>query len=49
MDEFGGWPVLESTDDNGFKWNESSFDWQVHTLLFHQIISRNLIFLDEQY
>ena len=29
IDEFGGWPVLESADPNGFKWNESTFDWQV--------------------
>ena len=28
-DEFGGWPVLESMAENGYKWNESSFDWQV--------------------
>ena len=28
-DEFGGWPVLESMEENGYKWNESSFDWQV--------------------
>ena len=29
LDEFGGWPVLESMAENGYKWNESSFDWQV--------------------
>ena len=28
-DEFGGWPVLESMEESGYKWNESSFDWQV--------------------
>ena len=41
QDEFGGWPVLESTDENGYKWNESSFDWQVHTLLFYQNMQVN--------
>ena len=29
QDEFGGWPVLESMAGSGYKWNESSFDWQV--------------------
>ena len=29
QDEFGGWPVLESMAESGYKWNESSFDWQV--------------------
>ena len=29
QDEFGGWPVLESMAGIGYKWNESSFDWQV--------------------
>lgn len=31
IDEFGGWPVLESANPNGFKWNASTFDWQVFT------------------
>ena len=34
IDEFGGWPVLESADPNGFKWNESTFDWQVFTFCY---------------
>ena len=34
IDEFGGWPVLESANPNGFKWNASTFDWQVFTFCY---------------
>ena len=34
IDEFGGWPVLESANPSGFKWNASNFDWQVVTFCY---------------
>ena len=45
QDEFGGWPVLESMAGIGYKWNESSFDWQVRFHFKFKVTGRLYIYI----
>ena len=38
LEEFGGWPVLDSKEDGGFKWNAANFSWQVNIFVMYIIL-----------